>query len=289
MGITSVADAIRTIFTDDIVPCCGPNTFLDADDFRRHGCYHEATDDQLRRFESSLRAIFDHLAVKRGPCKRLLTYEHWLKFMRKVPCVSPLTLTTLFALGPYSYLDTAPFPSSASPLSSTVDVLPFYTNGPQPHPHNHTCTQVDLIQIDLTERDVAFAFTWSRMWVGRPYSAAGAIKNKHLPFEGFLEALCRCAALKALPTDEEIESRGYMDAGRYLVALKAEAPAEYDALLATKATLWGGTPRQPVSRCVAHLLMVLFATIEGDARSEHTGMDIGEKPLNAYFKKFDAS
>jgi hypothetical protein len=64
--------------------------------------------------------------------------------------------------------------------------------------------RLDLINADLSERDVAFAFTWSRMVVAQPYSAVGSIKNQHVPFEGWLEALCRLSALKALPTDLEL-------------------------------------------------------------------------------------
>ena len=42
------------------------------------------------------------------------------------------------------------------------------------------------------------------------------------------------AALKAMPTDEEIRARGCDDAATYLIELKGEAPAEYDELLVTK-------------------------------------------------------
>jgi hypothetical protein len=142
----SIARAITRLFDESIAPRCDPNAFLDANAFRVQHCYCEATDQVLKRHEENLRLIFEVICEKRGPAKRLLTYESWAKFVKRL----------------------------------------------------------DLINADLSERDVAFAFTWSRMVVAQPYSAVGSIKNQHVPFEGWLEALCRLSALKALPTDLEL-------------------------------------------------------------------------------------
>ena len=57
---------------------------------------------------------------------------------------------------------------------------------------------------DLSERDALRCFSWSRMAVEDYQSHKGHHKNTVLPFEGFLEALCRVAAQKALATDEEV-------------------------------------------------------------------------------------
>jgi len=228
--IGNVARAIRVLFSVDIQGRCDPSTFLDANIFRRECCYNEETDSVLRKFEMTLRCLFGELAVKRGPAKRLLTFDAWLRFMRRL----------------------------------------------------------DLIGIDLTERDVSFAFTWSRMVVGMPYSASGQIKTKHLPFEGFLEALCRVAGLKALPTDKEVAASGLKDGGQYLAALKADNPAEYEEILSTRANTWGSMPRQPMSRCVYHLISIILYRIE-DLTLERHDVDLTSKDITTFFNGFDDS
>ena len=49
------------------------------------------------------------------------------------------------------------------------------------------CTQ--LIGGDLTERNAALCFVWSRLCVPAPYSERGEVRMVNLPFEGFLEAI----------------------------------------------------------------------------------------------------
>jgi len=227
--LDDVTVAVRTLFRGDIEPRCDANAFLDANVFRRDCCYHEATDDVLRRYEATLRGLWAEITVKRGPAKRLLTFEAYLKLMRRI----------------------------------------------------------ELITTDLTERDVAFSFSWSRMVVGMPYSTAAQVKNKHLPFESFLEALCRIAVLKALPTDEEIARSGLKDAGQYLHYLKCEATEEYNAIMSSRATLWGNPPRQRVDRCVDHLLSMIVFKIEEETCGHD--MDVTGKELHSFFKNFDQS
>jgi len=227
--LDDVAEAVRTLFRVDIEPRCDANAFLDANVFRRDCCYHEATDDVLRRYEATLRGLWSEITVKRGPAKRLLSFEAYLKLMRRI----------------------------------------------------------ELITTDLTERDVAFSFSWSRMVVGMPYSTAAQVKNKHLPFESFLEALCRIAVLKALPTDEEIAKSGLKDAGQYLHYLKCEATEEYNAIMSSRATLWGNPPRQRVDRCVDHLLSMIVFKIEEETCGHD--MDVTGKELHSFFKNFDQS
>ena len=315
----SIASAVVRLFRADIEPRCHPTTFLDANAFRREECYNEATDLVLKKQEPRLRLLFGAICEKRGPAKKLLSFEAWAKFIRRIDGSTP------------------------------------------------------LIGIDLTERDVSFAFAWSRMVVAQPYTAGGGVKNRHVPFEGFLEALCRVAALKALPTDDELyapfideailavpetvpsselppptaasaapteeedpdedplarmvrEEEEFMMkmrarqkaayeirtakavedtlnqlvvpgtscAGRYLHELKAELPQAYDDLQATRATSWGDAPRQPLSRCIDHLLSIIFFTIgtERDPAAnpwdERTG-EMGEKEINKFYKEFDSS
>ena len=77
-------------------------------------------------------------------------------------------------------------------------------------------------------------------------------------------------------------------------ALKANDPAAYNTLLTTRATFWGAEPPQPVSRCIDHLLSMIFFTIgtEGDAIRnpwDERSSPLGEKQINKYFKNFDTS
>ena len=54
------------------------------------------------------------------------------------------------------------------------------------------------------------------------------VKRTHLGFEDFLEAICRVACLKALPTDGELEDAECDNAGTYLIRLRAERLDSYD-------------------------------------------------------------
>ena len=108
-----------------------------------------------------------------------------------------------------------------------------------------------------------------------------------LPFEGFLEALCRVAVLKALPTDEEITAGGYMHAGDMLVCLRDDDPPAYKALIRAHANPWGawaveGGLRQPTCRCVEHVLTMIIHTIEVSTRGEDDLL-LTEKECASYF------
>ena len=138
---------------------------------------------------------------------------------------------------------------------------------------------LEMMQDDLTDRDATLCFVWSRMCVIDPRTRLGHMKESHLPFEGFLEALCRLAILKALPTDYEIsegicrgdemaELRGCEDAGEYLARLLDDAPGEYQELMLERATPWGDEPDQPVCRCVAHLLSLIVRLIKREIAAE---------------------
>ena len=69
----------------------------------------------------------------------------------------------------------------------------------------------NLIGPDATERDGALCFASARMLVIDSWGASGFVRESELPFEGFLEALCRLSALKALPYDAEVEAAGCAD------------------------------------------------------------------------------
>ena len=99
------------------------------------------------------------------------------------------------------------------------------------------------------------------------WTEKGHLRETDLPFEGFLEALCRVSTLKALPTDREIAMSGCSDAGRYMVWLRVQDEEAYHALLAERAGGWGDELRQPLARCLAHTIAIIFREMEEERKS----------------------
>lgn len=97
----------------------------------------------------------------------------------------------------------------------------------------------------------------------------GQQRESSLPFEGFCEALCRVAVLKALPSDAEILASSATDAYEYIAMLDEEDETVYEAFLASHCSAWGAEPQQPLARCVAHLMALIFRTMM---------KDLGERP-----------
>jgi len=125
---------------------------------------------------------------------------------------------------------------------------------------------VELLGADITERDAALCFSWSRMAVSERRTERGQRHESCLPFEGFLEALCRIAALKALPTDEEIANAGHAHAGTYMIELRTKPGGVFEEMLRTRSVGWGEEPVEPLARCVAHLLEILIYTVEAETQ-----------------------
>jgi hypothetical protein len=128
---------------------------------------------------------------------------------------------------------------------------------------------LDLIHIDLSDRDATFAFAWSRMVVADVGTERGRLAESNLHFEDFLEALCRLSILKALPYDHEIEEsmRSRSDvrhAGHFLAVLKLKDEMAYERMLHDRATPWGADPTQPIASCVQHLLAIIIFTVESE-------------------------
>ena len=128
---------------------------------------------------------------------------------------------------------------------------------------------LDLIDVDLSERDATFSFAWSRMVVADVGTQRGRLSEYNLHFEDWLEALVRIAILKSLPFDHEIEeaTRSHPEvthAGNYFLKLRLEDEALYENLMTERATPWGGEPSQPIARCVEHLLAIIIFKMEDD-------------------------
>ena len=90
------------------------------------------------------------------------------------------------------------------------------------------CKRLLLIDFDMTERHCNMCFVLSRMAVVDGESDRGRLKEAAIPFEGFLECLCRVACLKAMPTAEELQALSTpeapcTDAGQFF--FRSECPA----------------------------------------------------------------
>ena len=146
---------------------------------------------------------------------------------------------------------------------------------------------LDLCQADLSTRDAALCFVWSRMSVPDPCSVVGKARARCITFEGFCEALCRVACLKALPTDAELEASGCENAGSYLSEMQASRPLEYGSFLETRRTAFGHSPaHQPASRCLHHLLSLVMYTIEASAaKAGGHNLDVSEAEMRRFLHK----
>ena len=121
---------------------------------------------------------------------------------------------------------------------------------------------VDIIGNDCSERDAAMCFAWSRMCVADELiSQHTKMRDTHLPFEGFMEAIVRLSLLKALPFDAEIEDAGSTDAGEYLRELRLNHEEAYQNLLIVRNPQWGDEPMQPIDRTVFHLCAMLVRRV----------------------------
>ena len=78
-----VSDAVDMLFNADILPNLDADALREPNAFRRL-MYCEDVDRELKRRERSLRLIFSTLSVRRGPNKKLLTFEAWRLLLRKV-------------------------------------------------------------------------------------------------------------------------------------------------------------------------------------------------------------
>ena len=116
-----------------------------------------------------------------------------------------------------------------------------------------------LIGPDLAEREAVLCFSWSRMAVVDTGTAKGRTRSCKLPFEGYLEALCRVSTLKAMPTDEDVVAAGCADAGEYTQWMRESDYDTWLLLVKERALPWGysGHLPQPLGQLVKHLLAIM--------------------------------
>jgi len=129
----------------------------------------------------------------------------------------------------------------------------------------------NLTGADVSDRDALLCFAWSRMVVHDGQSMAGRIKETCLPFEGFMEALCRFSTFKSLPIEREVQEANEQDAGTFLLNLCEVDNAKFQVFIQElghriewEDQLSGGQlpGGEPVSKRVEHLIHLIVRTIE---------------------------
>ena len=140
-----------------------------------------------------------------------------------------------------------------------------------------------LLGEDISERDGMLCFLWSRMVVIDDKTIKGHMKWQNLAFEGFMEALCRVARLKALPTEEEILHADCPDAGAFILKLKETAGAYTKWYEGASYEEWGDEAndrnRLSMHKKVDMLINIISRTIE--CESSATG-ELGNANLSKH-------
>jgi len=119
-----------------------------------------------------------------------------------------------------------------------------------------------LSTLDL--RSITLCFQYSIMAVADGNSEEGRLKEQHLTFESFLEAIVRLATRLPLPTDAQLAASGHSRAGPFVAALDLNQE-ELKALAAQQACEWGDAPNTAVAGSmptrIGHLVDVIVHRI----------------------------
>lgn len=98
-----------------------------------------------------------------------------------------------------------------------------------------------LLDKDVSIKEMTLAFMWSRMWVVDETTKASQRRLAGLAFEDFLEALMRCARMKAWPSPLSVREAGFPPEGtsEYIRSLPSIA---MDTLCIERGVRWDETP-----------------------------------------------
>jgi len=205
--IPDVSRALDELIGVVIQSKLAPNIILDPDIFRRGYCYSEAVCTVLKKNKPTLHDAFSWLLAL---AKELELRDH-RHSTQSLHCLNVAGVQTIGLATWMCGLQT-----------------------------------LEIIGEDLSTRDALRCFSWSRMVVVDYKSQIGDVKDSMLPLESFMEAICRMAALKALPTESDLatipEARG---AGEWLGHLRDRDPQEFHRFLRERAVAWGEIPSTP--------------------------------------------
>lgn len=145
-----------------------------------------------------------------------------------------------------------------------------------------------LIGLDLSLDEAVLCFSFSRMCVVDSQTVKGFVKCMRLPFEGFLEALGRSAALKAWPTAEEVASVHCEDAYHFMRALRSgemELEVTHDEFVKARSAPWGKVSTVvPFVESLRNLLLTIIHRIEDDA-GKIENLEVSEAEAQQWMKK----
>ena len=94
-SVIDVSDAVHRMFVADIEPRLDTKIFAEPNEFRSIYCYQEATDDVLRKYEKSLRLLYERLAKFDGQsagqtgAKKLVSFAAWKEFCHLCELLGP--------------------------------------------------------------------------------------------------------------------------------------------------------------------------------------------------------
>jgi len=122
-------------------------------------------------------------------------------------------------------------------------------------------------------REVTLCFIYSIMAV-----VDGSYKERHLPFEGVLEALVRFATCIPIPTDQELEASEFTHAGPFMDKLEAGDASTFQQYADAQTCEWGDIPDERVAgdmvRRVSHLIDIILRRIK-QPKEEGADMPLG--------------
>lgn len=78
------------------------------------------------------------------------------------------------------------------------------------------------------------------------------------------------ATMKTMPTDDEVEAAGCEDGGDMLLKM---VPSERRNFVVQRPQNWDSEPRQPIWRCLFHLISLITRSIEGVVTVKVKGAD----------------
>jgi len=202
------------------------------DEFREQVCYHEPISMVLARLAPSLRVIFAGLAR--------VSYELSRSSGSSGGALPKITRTKLL----HPAMD-----ATWVALSGCISLFVWRT----------FIGAVGFKGAEL--REVTLCFVYSVMCV-----KDASWKERHLPFEGFLEAIVRLATCVPIPTDQELKTSEYTHAGAYMAGLASGDAETFQRYADSQACEWGDVPDEslcgPMPKRVENLVDILLRAIK---------------------------